>query len=185
MQGLEGQERLHPEPRHGRAADIGHRITFIFLIKIIRHCSWCCRDSRAKNTPTQSHVTVGRLTSGVEYARPLGVGWRGTFGLNWQRATCFNQHMVPITQVGAASSDWTSWWQGLCWTCAVHGLLISGRGAFNGAHYPGVWPHECDVLNLRNTHRLLAADRSALDDPLTNWLARRLLQPAHGACHTG
>ena len=59
-----------------------------------------CRDSRAKNTPTQSHVTVGRLTSGVEYARPLGVGWRGTFGLNWQRATCFNQHMVPITQVG-------------------------------------------------------------------------------------
>ena len=42
------------------------------------------RDSRAKNTPTQSHVTVGRLTSGVEYARPLGVGWRGTFGLNWQ-----------------------------------------------------------------------------------------------------
>ena len=48
---------------------------------------------------TGGHVTVGRLTGGVEYARPLAIGWRGTLGVNWQQAQCLNEHTRPITQV--------------------------------------------------------------------------------------
>lgn len=45
-----------------------------------------------------SHVTVGRLIGGVEYGRPLAIGWQGTLGVNWQRAQCFDEHTRTITQ---------------------------------------------------------------------------------------
>ena len=37
-------------------------------------------------------VVVARLTGGVEYARPLAVGWTGTLGAAWQRARCVDEH---------------------------------------------------------------------------------------------
>ncbi|KAI8106913.1 hypothetical protein M9434_001566 [Picochlorum sp. BPE23] len=41
-------------------------------------------------------VFVSRMLGSIEYGRPLGVGWQGSLGLNWQRAKCLNDHNDPI-----------------------------------------------------------------------------------------
>lgn len=44
------------------------------------------------STGDGSAVIVARLTGGVEYSRPLAVGWTGTLGAAWQRARCVDEH---------------------------------------------------------------------------------------------
>eukprot|EP00887_Chlorella_sp_A99_P003922 scaffold11.g3922.t1 len=41
-------------------------------------------------------VFVSRLSSAVEYSRPLGTGWQGALGLTWQRARCVDEHSRPL-----------------------------------------------------------------------------------------
>lgn len=41
-------------------------------------------------------VFVSRMLGSVEYGRPLGVGWQGSLGLNWQRASCVDDQNQRI-----------------------------------------------------------------------------------------
>jgi outer membrane protein insertion porin family len=50
----------------------------------------------AVTTATGSGVYVTRIVSGVEYGRPLGMGWQGSLGVNWQQAKCVDEHNKPI-----------------------------------------------------------------------------------------
>ena len=43
-------------------------------------------------------VFVNRVIAGVEYGRPLGTGWQGSLGLNWQQATCVDEDNRALTQ---------------------------------------------------------------------------------------
>lgn len=45
------------------------------------------------------NVIIARTTGGVEYGRPLAVGWTGNAGLNWQRSKCIDDHGRVLTEV--------------------------------------------------------------------------------------
>jgi outer membrane protein insertion porin family len=46
----------------------------------------------ASSSGDGSSVVIARLTGGVEFSRPLAVGWTGTLGASWQRARCTDEH---------------------------------------------------------------------------------------------
>ena len=46
------------------------------------------------------NIIIARTTGGVEYGRPLAVGWTGNAGLNWQRSKCIDDHGRVLTEVG-------------------------------------------------------------------------------------
>ena len=46
--------------------------------------------------PDGEGVVVGRLTGGVEFARPLHPGWTGTAGLAWQRSRALDEAGKPL-----------------------------------------------------------------------------------------
>ena len=50
----------------------------------------------ATTTTTGPGVYVTRIVSGVEYGRPLGMGWQGSLGVNWQQAKCVDDHNRPL-----------------------------------------------------------------------------------------
>ena len=47
-------------------------------------------------TDSRDGVFVSRMLGSIEYGRPLGIGWQGSLGLNWQRASCLNDINQPI-----------------------------------------------------------------------------------------
>jgi outer membrane protein insertion porin family len=49
-------------------------------------------------TTTGPGIYVNRIVSGVEYGRPLGMGWQGSLGVNWQQAKCVDDHNRPLLQ---------------------------------------------------------------------------------------
>ncbi|KAG7666840.1 hypothetical protein Ndes2526B_g04666 [Nannochloris sp. 'desiccata'] len=49
-------------------------------------------------TTTGPGIYVTRIVSGVEYGRPLGMGWQGSLGVNWQQAKCVDDHNRPLLQ---------------------------------------------------------------------------------------
>jgi outer membrane protein insertion porin family len=51
----------------------------------------------AETTITGPSVYVTRIVSGIEYGRPLGMGWQGSLGVNWQQAKCVDDHNKPLT----------------------------------------------------------------------------------------
>jgi len=54
--------------------------------------------SAAATTTTGPGIYVTRIVSGVEYGRPLGMGWQGSLGVNWQQAKCVDDHNRPLLQ---------------------------------------------------------------------------------------
>lgn len=55
-------------------------------------------DSSAPAEDGADNVIVSRLLGGVEYARPLGAGWAGTLGVNWQQAGCIDEHGTSLRE---------------------------------------------------------------------------------------
>ncbi|CAM6087732.1 unnamed protein product [Calypogeia fissa] len=52
------------------------------------------RDAESSG-PGHGGVTIGRLTAGVDYSRPLRPKWSGTAGINFQRAGARDDHGLP------------------------------------------------------------------------------------------
>jgi outer membrane protein insertion porin family len=46
----------------------------------------------SSSTGDAASVVIARLTGGVEFSRPLAVGWTGTLGASWQRGRCTDEH---------------------------------------------------------------------------------------------
>ncbi|KAK9865202.1 hypothetical protein WJX84_001035 [Apatococcus fuscideae] len=48
-------------------------------------------EEESEVTGTDSNVVTSRQIAGVEWGRPLAIGWSGHLGINYQRAKCINE----------------------------------------------------------------------------------------------
>lgn len=48
------------------------------------------------NQPGNSNITIGRVTAGIEFSRPIRPKWSGTAGLTFQRAGAHDEKGDPV-----------------------------------------------------------------------------------------
>ena len=50
-------------------------------------------------TSSEGNVITSRQMAGVEWGRPLAIGWSGHMGVNYQRAKCINERGKTLLKV--------------------------------------------------------------------------------------
>ena len=56
-------------------------------------------EEEAEATSSEGSIITSRQMAGVEWGRPLAIGWSGHMGINYQRAKCINERGKTLLKV--------------------------------------------------------------------------------------